>query len=243
MYNLNGIPLAHLVFSKITESYANADELKKIKAIRDYICETHYDAIKIFGELGDSGSKSDDDAIINKIDTIVTSLGPSGDLLLAHLDRWFPNMEEIPLNKYAGKVDSIDKRRLASEIAIGDIAGILLPRPDANYERNRIITDQVNTYLATLRPSHLRNLREKTKAAHKQYNDSELPESKKTVPPAGVVLVVRQEQNIDAMLAAMAEGYVSRLVISYDAEKAVLGRISKLKDRGEEITLANLIHA
>jgi len=247
-YNLNGIPIANLFFSDIYYKQAKPEEKRRIEAVRLYVNQTHCDAIRILGNIGGVVDPSPE-LPVNKMDTVLTSCGPAGEHILDHLDRWFPNRKSVPINGSKGSKKTVSKKALAFEIAAGDLAGILLPNPGDNYEQNKLICDDVNSYLTTLRPAHLLNLRNKTMTAHNEYQQKVLLSKKKTrvgkkslgrEPAAGIIGIFNGPEQIKPMLCALSEGYLSRMMISQEIEDVLTGKITTLQLNDEPYSLTNL---
>lgn len=231
LYNLNGLPVMHPVFSDQLDSNGTKECRDEI---RKYVRNTNPDSNVIFGEQGDHSGRG----LVYEVDTILTSVGGAGNHLLAHLNRWFPNQEKFEL-PHSIRKDPVSKQELCEEIAVGDIAGPLLPKPNKKLELNRKICHVINNNLATLKPEHLRHCHRRALRAHEKFQRVEGGINR--VPPAaGVVAIVSGLRDKDAMLSALSEGYITRVIMDYELEKELIDRIKLYKGKGEP-TLEQLL--
>ena len=234
LYNLNSLPIMHTVFS---DKPLEDDEREKIDSVLKYISEVHSDYVAIYSNNNSKTGKS----LITKVDTIFTSVGGGGDSLQVHLDRWFSG-ETIGL--WGNNIPkTVSKKDVCEEIAAGDIAGILLPKPGPNEDQNRLICTALNSHLATLRPEHLKACRDRTLEVHTRFQAQQKKSANSNNqtqhPPAGVVAVVRGVPDITPLLVALSEGYVSRVIMDITMEKELKKRIQTNID---ELTLECLLN-
>lgn len=226
LLNLNCIPLVHPPPKKESNSTLNWSPISE--DVRCYIKDAFPDYEEIFGSMSNSFDRVDPAGLAFNVDMIISGIGETpldSDRLLDFL---YPNDEKISIKIPGIKDRTIEKTRLKHEIIIGDIAGVLLPRThNADTDFNRKIVDHLNSRLATLRPVHLQRCR--TKALKQNYdfrnNIANINRQAKTIP--GVVVVAHGEDKCEALLSAIAEGYVSRVII----DDSLANAIEKLKDR------------
>ena len=110
---------------------------------------------------------------------------------------------------------------------MGDIAGPILPKPGPDYQRNRTICNAINANLATLKPEHLSRCFERSRKRQLEYLEQVSKGDNRNPPPAGVIALVRGVKDKDALLVALAEGYVNRVIMDYELEKSLISRIKQ----------------
>ena len=229
IYNLNCIPLIHSAVTKNRRSSYIDTHLPDSEDVISYIEQTFTDYIDIFGAL--SGKSKSSKKIIDNVDTIFTGLGSvEGSDIQTTLDNLYPELRKG--GKSGGKIDvvlpkgreRIELDDLKANYIVGDIAGILLPRPGVNYARNIQVVEFLNNRLATLRSEHL-------VACHKRHMvayDKKSSGATSDDPPAGVVLIAKGAEKADAVICALAQGYVSRLIIDRPLEEELSNRAKNL---------------
>lgn len=229
VYNLNCIPLIHPAVIKNTRSSFINTHLPDSEDVISYIEQTFTDYIDIYGELSDKSQKSK--KIIDSVDTIFTGLGTvEGSDIQATLDNLYPELRKG--GKSEDKIDVVLPKGneriglddLKANYILGDIAGILLPRPGINYARNSQVVEILNNRLATLRSEHLVACHKRHMAAYDKKNSGKVSYD----PPAGVVLIAKGAQKADAVICAVAQGYVSRLIIDRPLEEELNKRAKTL---------------
>ena len=154
------------------------------RAIKQFVSDTPSYA-RVF-----SGS----DGLVHQMDTLISSVGSSQTPLLGAL-------EELT---YAGQLD----RDQLSELIVGDLGGILIPKPDLS-EMDKLRVEGLNKMWTGIQMQHVRDL------ARRAANNSNIN---------GVVIVALQAERGETVLELIRLGLVNELII----DQAVADRLTAL---------------
>ncbi len=214
IYNLNCIPMRFPRGFGYNETHHSL--------LREYLDNAFPDYVKIFGpeDDGDAGPRTP----AYSVTTIVAGIGGHLKSRLDHLDA----ESHFPVFAPASGIRSrpkplkwqkrnVTKERLLKEIIDGDIAGILLTRPQPTQSLQDAadqIVDALNARLATLRASHL--YRCASRSTDKTRN--------------GVIVVAVGAHKAEALIRAIQSGYVSRIIIDSKLATELIKILRKSND-------------
>ena len=214
LLNLNCIPLVHpkrrIAKSASTKSEPWAPD--SIDVI-EYLREAFPDYEEIFGSMTPAVEvkAQEKDALINKVDMMLTGLGASAKETDNLLRKLYPRTEKIRISDKP--VRYLTRKQIRDEVIVGDIAGVLLANTQcANAAFNESVVNYLNNKLATLRPEHL--------VACCQRADNAMGQ----VLP-GVVLLADGAVSVDCLIAAVKHGYVNHVVIDDELAQGIESRI------------------
>lgn len=214
LLNLNCIPLVHPEVKIAPSSQPKADPwAPNSKEVIEYLRAAFPDYEQIFGKMTDRSGSTD--ALADNVDMIITGTGASANDTNNLLNKLYPGVDKIRIHSGPKQNRYLSKTQIREEVIVGDIAGVLLANLNSESAAfNETVVTYLNDRLATLRPMHLRGCCE--------HADSDLTNR---VP--GVVVLASGAYSTDCLIAAVKQGYVSRVIIDDDLARGIEAKITQ----------------